>query len=80
LRDFFVDGLVHITQMGDEYFRFDGEHRQLHGEQSGKVYKLGQEVRVVLTKVDMELARIDFDLVGAFRRRKKSRSRRGKRR
>ena len=78
LKDFFVDGLVHITQMGDEYFRFDGEHRQLHGEQSGKVYKLGQEVRVVLTKVDMELARIDFDLVGAFRRGKKSRSRRGK--
>jgi ribonuclease R len=80
LKDVFVDGLVHITQMGDEYFRFDAEHRQLHGEGTGRVYKLGQEVRVVLTKVDMELARIDFDLVGAFRRGKKSKSRRGKRR
>jgi ribonuclease R len=80
LIDVFVDGLVHITQMGDEYFRFDAEHRQLHGERSGKVYKLGHEVRVVLTQVDMELARIDFDLVGAFRRGRKSRSRRDKRR
>ena len=62
LKEFYVDGLVHITSLGQDYYRFDSERRQLIGESSGKKYKIGQSLEVQVSRVDMEQGRIDFAL------------------
>jgi len=62
LKEFYVDGLVHITSLGQDYYRFDSEKRQLIGENSGKKYKIGQSLEVQVSRVDMEQGRIDFAL------------------
>ncbi|NNC99504.1 MAG: ribonuclease R [Gammaproteobacteria bacterium] len=62
LEEFYVDGLVHITSLGQDYYRFDGEKRQLIGETSNKVYHIGQRLEVQVSRVDMEQGRIDFSL------------------
>ena len=62
LEEFYIDGLVHITSLGQDYFRFDGERRRLIGEHSGREYKTGDRLKVQLSRVDMEQGRIDFSL------------------
>ena len=73
LDELFIDGLVHVTNMGDDYWVFDAGYRTLTGERSGKEYRLGTPVEIVVSRVDLEQARIDFDLVDSVK------SRRGKR-
>lgn len=60
LDDFFVDGLVHISQLDSDYYLFYEEDNCLIGRRSGKKYELGQKVFVELARVDIELGRIDF--------------------
>ena len=76
LEEFYVDGLVHITSLGQDYYRFDAERRQLKGESSGQVYKTGQKLKVQVARVDMDQGRIDFSLTDVknakFDRRKSS--------
>ncbi len=62
LEEFYVDGLVHITSLGQDYYQYDSERRQLIGEHSGKVYKTGDKLEVQVSRVDMEQGRIDFSL------------------
>jgi len=62
LEDIYVDGLVHITSLGQDYYRYDHDRRQLMGENSGRVYKIGQRLLVQVSRVDMEQGRIDFNL------------------
>lgn len=62
LQDFYIDGLVHITSLGQDYYRYDSDRRQLIGESSGRVYKTGQRLQVQVSRVDMEQGRIDFSL------------------
>jgi ribonuclease R len=64
LDDLYIDGLVHVTNMGNDFWVFDVNFRTLTGERSGKVYRLGSSVEVVVTRADLEKARIDFDFVG----------------
>ena len=59
----FVEGLVHISELGSDYFHFDANRHQLLGERSGKSFRLGDRVAVQLVRVDLEQARIDFALV-----------------
>jgi len=65
LQEFFIEGLVHITALGDDYYRFDAQRRRLIGEHSGREYKTGDPIQVQLSRVDMELGRIDFNLMHA---------------
>lgn len=58
----FVDGLVHVTGLGKDYFQFDPQSFQLVGERNGRRFRLGDRVTIVVAKVDLDLARIDFDL------------------
>ncbi len=60
----FVEGLVHITELGGEYFRFDEARQELRGERTGIRYALGSRVRVQVSRVDLDGRRIDFRLVG----------------
>jgi ribonuclease R len=62
LEEFYVDGLVHITSLGQDYYRYDSERRQLIGESSGRTYKTGERLEVQVARVDMEQGRIDFAL------------------
>jgi len=60
LDDYFVDGLLHISELGRDYFRFDGARHQLLGERTGKRYRLADRVKVKLVRVDLESRKIDF--------------------
>ena len=62
LEEFYIDGLVHITSLGQDYYRYDAERRQLLGEHSGRVYTTGQRLQVQVSRVDMQQNRIDFAL------------------
>ena len=59
----YVEGLVHITELGGEYFRFDELRQELRGERSGMRYAIGTRVRVQVSRVDLDGRRIDFRLV-----------------
>jgi len=62
LDDLFVEGLVHVSELGSDYFHFDAVKHQMLGEHSGKKYRLGDRVRVQVVRVDMESTKIDFVL------------------
>ncbi len=60
LDEYFVDGLVHISELGRDYFRFDAARHQLLGERTGKRYRLADRMKVKLVRVDLETRRMDF--------------------
>ena len=59
----YVEGLVHITELGGEYFRFDEVRQELRGERSGVRYAIGTRVRIQVSRVDLDGRRIDFRMV-----------------
>ncbi len=59
----YVEGLVHITELGGEYFRFDELRQELRGDRSGQRYAVGSRVRVQVSRVDLDGRKIDFRLV-----------------
>ena len=63
LDDLYVDGLVHISDLGQDYFQYDQQRHLLRGERSGARYQLGGRVRVKVVRVNLEQAKIDFVLV-----------------
>ncbi|MFH1873061.1 MAG: ribonuclease R [Pseudomonadota bacterium] len=58
----FVEGLVHVSELGQDYFHFDEKLHAMVGERSGRRFRLADRVRVELTRVDMEANKIDFRL------------------
>lgn len=61
--DNMIEGLVHISEIKGDYYNFDDVTKTLRGERKGKIYKLGQKVRVVVTNASKENSIIDFNLV-----------------
>jgi ribonuclease R len=59
----YVEGLVHITELGGEYFRFDEARQELRGERTGTRYAIGTRVRIQVSRVDLDGRKIDFRLV-----------------
>ena len=59
----FVEGLIHITELGGEYFKFDEARQELRGERTGIKYAIGTRVRVQVSKVDLDARKIDFRFV-----------------
>jgi len=64
LKDIFVEGLVHITALGNDYYIFDPVKHRLQGERTKQVFRLGDQVSVQVTRVDLDEAVIDFELTG----------------
>jgi ribonuclease R len=58
-----VNGLVHVTQLPHDYYRFDPIRKTLTGERRGTEYRLGDRVRIVVLKASLEERKIDFRLV-----------------
>lgn len=63
LDNLYVEGLVHISELGSEYFQYNESMHELRGERTGKRYRLTDEVHVQITRVDLEARRIDFAIV-----------------
>ncbi|MBE7416297.1 MAG: ribonuclease R [Ideonella sp.] len=63
LDDLYIEGLLHITEIGGGYYRFDELRQELHGERSGVRYAAGTRVRVQVSRVDLDSRRIDFRMV-----------------
>ncbi|MEP7282222.1 MAG: ribonuclease R [Rubrivivax sp.] len=59
----YVEGLVHITELGGEYYRFDEVRQELRGERTGVRFGVGTRVRVQVSRVDLDGRKIDFRLV-----------------
>jgi ribonuclease R len=72
LKDVYIDGLVHITALGDDYYHFDAAKHRLLGERTNKAYRLGDELRVKLVKVNLDDKKIDLALVGTPSKKKPS--------
>jgi len=62
LDDVYVEGLVHVSELGNDYFHFDAGKHQLLGERTRKRYRLGDRLRVEVARVDLDTSRIDFTL------------------
>ena len=58
-----VEGLIRFEDMGDEYFIYDEERKQLIGEHTNKVYKIGDKIRIVVIKANKTMRQIDFSLI-----------------
>jgi ribonuclease R len=62
LDDLYVEGLIHVSELGADYFHFEAAKHQMLGERTGKRYRLGDRVKVKVVRVDMESTKIDFSL------------------
>jgi ribonuclease R len=80
LVEHFVEGLVHISSMADDYYRHLESSHALHGENTHKVYRLGDKVHVQVIRVDMERRQIDLGLTEILDAIREDEDRRGPRR
>lgn len=62
LQNIYVEGLVHITALHNDYYQFDANRHRLCGERSGVIYRLGDRIRVKIGRVDLDQRQIDFEL------------------
>ncbi|MDO8569772.1 MAG: ribonuclease R [bacterium] len=58
----YVEGLVHISELGGDYFQFDAARHELRGERMKKRYRLADRIRIRIARVDLEMSRMDFVL------------------
>jgi ribonuclease R len=68
LDEVYVQGLVHVSSMNDDYYRFDEKAHLLKGENTKKTYRLGDRVEVQVARVDLDRRQIDFALVDVLAR------------
>ena len=61
LDDIYVEGLVHVTSLKNDYYSFDPIKHRLVGERGGRVYRLGDKMRVLVARVDLNERKIDFE-------------------
>ena len=64
LQPLYVEGLVHITELGDDYFHYDNARHCLKGERTGKVYRLGDRIRVQIAQVNLDERKVDLRFIG----------------
>jgi ribonuclease R len=62
LADIYVEGLVHVTALKNDYYHFEPAGHRLVGERSATVYRLGDKIRVKVVRVDLDDRKIDFEL------------------
>lgn len=67
LKDIYVEGLVHISALPEDYYQFDPIKHLLSGERSGRNFRLGDPVKIQVARVDLDQAKIDFVLAESLR-------------
>ena len=65
LSEFFVEGLVHITRLADDFYQYLEKQHSLQGRRSRVVYRIGDKVKVRIDSVSLERRQIDFSLAGS---------------
>ena len=82
LNEVYVEGLVHVTELGNDYYHYDHAKQRMIGERTGKSFAIGNELEILVANVDIDLRRIDFSLVesddGASQGKKRKSSEREK--
>ena len=68
LEEVYVQGLVHVSSMSDDYYRYDEKAHLLKGENTRRVYRLGDRVSVQVARVDLERRQLDFVLTSVIER------------
>ena len=68
----YVEGLVHVTELGNDYFNYDKARHEMLGERTGARFRLGDRLTVKVARVDLETSKIDFTLVTANKAGEKS--------
>jgi ribonuclease R len=63
LESLFVEGMVHVTELGGDYFQYDEVRQELRGERTGIRYRLGDRLHVLVSRVDLDARKIEFSLV-----------------
>ncbi len=63
LDEVFIEGLVHISELGTDYFHFEADKHRLLGERTGRQFRLGDRLTVQVVRADIETTRIDFALI-----------------
>ncbi len=63
LKDLYVDGMLHVSQLGDDFFVYDQPSQSLIGQSRGQVFGSGDEVKIKVAGVQLEERKIDFELV-----------------
>ncbi|MGB4948617.1 MAG: ribonuclease R [Candidatus Competibacter denitrificans] len=74
LSEVYVEGLIHVTALRNDYYQFDPVGQRLRGDRSGQIYRLGDSLRVRVVRVDLDERKIDFELIESGRRDEKPRS------
>ncbi|MGB0956195.1 MAG: RNB domain-containing ribonuclease, partial [Panacagrimonas sp.] len=59
----FLDGLVHVSQLKNDYYQYEARHHRLIGDNSGRTYNLGERLRVRVVRVDLDERKIDLEIV-----------------
>ncbi|MDE1461265.1 ribonuclease R [Spartinivicinus poritis] len=78
LTDFYIEGLVHISNLPGDYYHFDPAHQRLRGERTGVTYRLGDPITVTVARVNLDDKKIDFE-VAEFTPSKRKGKHKGKR-
>ncbi len=63
LKDLYVDGMIHVSQLGDDFFVFDAASQSLVGQNRGQTFSLGDEVKIKVAGVNLDDRKIDFALI-----------------
>jgi len=63
LKDLYVDGMIHVSQLGEDFFLYDQASQSLIGQNRGQSFSLGDEVKIQVAGVNLEERKIDFQLV-----------------
>lgn len=72
LADIFVEGLVHVSMLDSDYYNYDSTRHRLLGERTGKVYRLGDKIKVRVARINLDQRRIDFELLDVRKDKPKS--------
>ena len=72
LKDVFVEGLVHISQLRDDYYQFDATFHRLVGERTGRRFAIGEPVRIKVAAVNLDERKMDFEMLGGGATSKRS--------
>ena len=65
LESLFVEGMVHVTELGGDYYQYDEARQELRGERTGIRYRIGDRLHVLISRVDLDARKIEFGLVKA---------------
>jgi len=78
LDEVYIEGLLHVTELGNDYFTFDKSKHAMIGERTNLSYRLGDRLKVKVVRVDLETIKIDFSLEGAEKDVKKRKAQKKK--